>query len=137
MCIVIHGKIVETFENGFHNNILSSQGKQYVILGDFNIDYEEFKADSITKRYVNDISSLGCEHLIASPTKVSSSKESILDHVYVDNCTLNNMNTTAAIERNISDHSPIVIAYQLVTNRKNWKTARLKISKSKSRKCFD
>ena len=115
----------ESFEKAFHNNtsILSLQGKQFVILGDFNINYEEFKVDSKTKRYVNDISSFGCEQLIACPTRVSSSKESILDHVYVDNCTLNNVNTTAVIEHDISDHSPIVIALQLVTDRK--KIARL------------
>ena len=109
----------ETFENAFHNNyILFLQGKQYVILDDFNINYGEFKVESKTKRYVNDISSLGCEQLIACPTRVSSSKKSILDHVYVDNCTLNNANTTAVIENDISDHSPIVIGFQLVTDRK-------------------
>ena len=85
-------------------------------MGDFNNNYGEFKVDSKTKRYVVDISSLRCEQLIA--TRVSSSKESILDHVYVDNCTLNNANTTAVIENDISDHSPTVIAFQLVTDRK-------------------
>ena len=70
----------EAFETAFHNNILSLQGKEYVILGDFNINYGEFKVDSKTKRYVNDISSLGCEQQIACPTRVTSSKESILDH---------------------------------------------------------
>ena len=106
------------FGKAFHNNILSLQGKQYVILGKYKINYEEFKVDSKTKRYVNDISSLGCEQLIACPTRVSSSKESILDHVYVNNCTLNNVKTTAVIEHDISDHSSIVIAFQLVTDRK-------------------
>ena len=53
-------KNCEKFENAFRNNILSLQGKQYVILGDFNINCGEFKVDSNTKRYVNDISSLGC-----------------------------------------------------------------------------
>ena len=108
----------ETFENAFHNNIQFLQGKLYVILGDFNINYGEFKVDSKIKRYVNDISSLGCEQLIACPTRVSSSEESILDHMYVDNCTLNNVNTTAVIEHDISDHAPIVTAFQLVTDRK-------------------
>ena len=97
-----------TFENAFHNNILSLQGKQYVILGDFNIHYGEFKVDSRTKRYVDDISSLGFEQIIACSTRVSSSKKSILDHVFVDNCTLNNVNTTAVIEHDISDHSHVV-----------------------------
>ena len=127
----------ETFENAFYNNILSLQGKQYVILGDFIINYGEFKVDSKTKRYVNDISSLGCEQLIACPRRVSSSKEYIVDHVYVDNCTLNNVNTTAVIEHDISDHSPTVIAFQLVTDRKNCRTACSKIFKSNSRTFFD
>ena len=73
----------ETFENAFHSIIMSLQGKQYVILGNFYINYEEFKVDSKTKSYVNYISSLECEQLIACPTRVSSSKESILDHGYV------------------------------------------------------
>ena len=68
----------ETVENAFHSNILSLQGKQYVILGDFNINQGEFKVDSKTERYVNGISSFGCEQLIACPTRVLSNKESIL-----------------------------------------------------------
>ena len=106
-------------------------------MGDFNVNYRVFKVDSKTKRYVNGISSLGCEQLIARPTTVSSSKESVLDYVYVDSCTLNNVNTTAVIEHNISDQSPILIAFQLVTDKKNCKTACSKISKSQSRKTFD
>ena len=38
--------------------------------------------------------------------------------MYVDNCTLNNVNTTAVIEHDILEHSPIVIAFQLVIDRK-------------------
>ena len=98
----------ETFENAFHNNILSLQGKQHVILGDFNINYGEFKVDSKTKRYVNDISSLGCEQLIACPTRVSSSKESILEHVYMNDCTLNNANTTAVIIGGHKSVNPLI-----------------------------
>ena len=48
--------------------------------------------------------------------------------MYVDNSTLNNVKTTAVIKHDISDHSPIAIAFQLGIDRK-----KLKISKSKSR----
>ena len=95
------------------------------------------QVDSETKRYVNDISSLGSEQLIACPTRVSSSKESIVDHVYVDNCTLNNVNTTAVIEHGISDHSPIVIAFQLVTDKKKFEDRLCENFQTKIRKIFD
>ena len=47
--------------------------------------------------------------------------------MWITNCTLNNVNTTAVIEHDISDHSPIVIAFQLRTDRK--KNARPLVQK--------
>ena len=53
-----------------------------MVLGDFNVDYSHYTADSAVKMLADRISSLGCEQLISWPTRISpSSKQSILGHI--------------------------------------------------------
>ena len=62
-----------------------------MVLGDFNVDYGRYTANSAVKMLADTISSLGCEQLISCPTRISPSKQSILDHVYVNNSMINSV----------------------------------------------
>ena len=50
----------------FNNNLLKLKGnKKFMVLGDFNDDYDRYTADSAVKMFADTISSLGCKQLIS------------------------------------------------------------------------
>lgn len=55
---------------------------QIIIMGDINIDVSQ--NDSSSFNYIDLLTSQGLEQLIKSPTRISSSKRSILDHIIID-----------------------------------------------------
>ena len=61
----------------------------------------------------------GCEQLVTCPTRVSFSRKSILDHIYIDCSMFNEIFTTTVIECDISDHYPIFVGLNLPLKRKN------------------
>ena len=111
---------LKLFFSKFQNNIISLKTyNKFVVLGDFNIDYNCHDTSIDVKLYVNGISSLGCEQLVTCPTRVSFSRKSILDHIYIDCSMFNEIFTTAVIECDISDHYPIFVGLNLPLKRKN------------------
>ena len=100
------------FSQAFYNNLLKLKGnKKFVVLGDFNVDYGRYTADSAVKMFADTISSLGCEQLISWPTRISPNKQSILDHIYVNNSMMNSVVSPAAITHSLSDHFPTIVHY--------------------------
>ena len=104
---------------------------KFVVVGDFNIDYNCHETSIDVKLYVNGISSLGCEQLVTCPTRVSFSRKSILDHIYIDCSMFNEIFTTAVIECDISDHYPIFVGLNLPLKRKNTRRPLITFNKSK------
>ena len=90
-----------------------------MVVGDFNVDYGRYTADLAVKMFADRINSLGCEQLISWPTRISPSKQSILDHIYVNNSMINSVVTLAVITYCLSDHFPTIVHLKFKTKRKD------------------
>ena len=67
--------------------------------------------------FADTVSSLGCEQLISRPTRINPSKQSILDHIYVNNSMVNSIVSPAVITHSLSDHFPTIVHLKLKTKR--------------------
>ena len=61
------------------------------------------------KDYADTITSVGFKQLISHATRDFPTPQSILDHVYVQDCMLNKVIMAAVIEHDLSDPFPIVL----------------------------
>ena len=89
-----------------------------MVLGDFNVDYGRYATYSAVKMFADTISSLGCEQLISWPTRISPSKQSILDHIYVNNSMMKNVVSPAVITHSLSDHFPTIVHLKIQNYKK-------------------
>ena len=81
--------------------IILSLNKEYLLLGDFNIDlmFPKHRWNSII------ISSFNLQQLIKYPTRVTVNTCTLLDHIYVDvNCSLQEI---CVVQCGLGDHFPI------------------------------
>ena len=106
-----------------------TKNKKFVVLGDFNVKYGCYTADSAVKMFADTISSLGCEQLISWPSRISPSKQSILDNIYVNNSMVNSVVSPAVITHSLSDHFPTIIHLKLTTKRKDENRPLIRILK--------
>ena len=91
---------IELFENMVEK--CSYEGKELVLLGDFNID---FPYDTTNLKWSHCIDNLGLTQMVQEPTRVSSNSSTTIDHVYVSEVSLIKKVTVPKI--GISDHYPI------------------------------
>ena len=99
----------ESFEDAFVNEIKSFKANQnYVVLGDYNINYDKVMLSRATADYINHIASLGCIQLIDMPTRFSQTSNTVIDHIYVNSSILNHV-IPFIIYEDISDHLPICV----------------------------
>ena len=91
---------IESFENMVEK--CSYEGKELVLLGDFNID---FPYDTINLRWSRCIGNLGLTQMVEEPTRVTINSSSTIDHVYVSEVSMIKKITVPKI--GISDHYPI------------------------------
>ena len=54
----------------------------FILLGDYNIDLFKQASDIKSRSYLNDIYSAGCYSLTDKPTRIASTSETLLDHIY-------------------------------------------------------
>ena len=66
-----------------------------MILGDFIIDYTKYNSINEIKHYADNITSLGCDQLVAVPTKITTRCQSLLDHIYVNDSMLTDIQPSA------------------------------------------
>ena len=100
-----------------------------MVLGDFNVDYGRYTAYSAVKMFADTISSLGCEQLISWPTRISPSKQSILDHIYVNNLMMNSVVSSPVITHFLSEYFPTIVHLKLKTKRKDENRPLIRILK--------
>ena len=75
------------------------------------------------------INCLGCEQLISWPTTICPSKQSIIDHVYVNNSMMNSVVSPAVITHSLSDHFPKIVHLKFKTKRKDKNRPLIRIIK--------
>ena len=98
----------KSFEDAFVNVIKSFKANQnYVVLGDYNINYDKAMLSQATADYINHIASLGCIQLIDKPTRISQTANTEIDHIYVNSSLLNYVLPFIFYE-DITDHLPNV-----------------------------
>jgi len=80
-----------------------------VLIGDFNIDVSHTVNRKIND-YLSMLESIGMQQIISSPTRVTNSTSSVIDHVYtnVSHYTMH----SGIIETDVSDHFPIFVIFE-------------------------
>ena len=80
-----------------------------VLIGDFNIDVSQ-TIDQKIYDYLSMIESIGMQQVISSPTRVTNSTSSVIDHVYTN--VYNVAIHSGVIETDVSDHFPIFVIFE-------------------------
>ena len=97
------------FECAFANSIKFFNAKQnYLIFGDFNIDYMGSNSTTSVSNDVNHTSDLGCAQLIDKPNRICNTTSTIIDHVHT-NVTFTSDIPAAVLCHDISDHLPTFV----------------------------
>lgn len=74
---------INDFIAEFSSYLNGTQTKNAFILGDFNIDILKFSVNDQVKNYLTMMSNFGLKSLINTPTRVTSSTSSCIDHIFV------------------------------------------------------
>ena len=64
--------------------VLNTENKHCVIMGDMNIDLLKFGSHSKTSDYLDNIFTYGYLPVITKPTRVTNSSASLIDHIYIN-----------------------------------------------------
>ena len=76
---------LSNFECALISKIRSIKSRQqYIIMGNFNINYANLNSISTLTNYDNHINALGCSQLVNLPTRVTPTTSSVIDHIYVN-----------------------------------------------------
>ena len=109
---------LHTFQAAFCTNIKAIKSQKYAVLGDINVDYAQYNQLARVKQYADSIIGLGCEQIITIPTRIVAKRQSILDHVYINNNSKNETKMAAVVQTDISDHMPLVLHLKYKCNIK-------------------
>jgi len=66
------------------NDIIASENKCLLLLGDFNIDLLKFETHSKTNNFINVMFSQGMLPLITKPTRITPYSATLIDHIYTN-----------------------------------------------------
>ena len=106
-----------------------------VFLGDINIDVSSSNCDGNGKKYQDLLLSLNLKNLISKPTRITTSSETIIDHVITnipyEQC------KSGVLVNNITDHLPIYTFCIISSQRKKYRNIRTPIRKIKTQKRTD
>ena len=86
---------------------LSSNNKEFYIMGDFNIDLLKAHSNSFIKNYADNLISYSVKCTINKPTRCTINSKTLLDHIYTNN--LKYYNFSGIVQYDISDHLPTFI----------------------------
>ena len=83
---------------------LSSNNKEFYIMGDFNIDLLKAHSNSFIKNYADNLISYSVKCTINKPTRCTINSKTLLDHICTNN--LKYYNFSRIVQYDISDHLP-------------------------------
>ena len=84
----------------------SSNSKELLIAGDFNLDVLKIKTCSFASTYIDTLFAHGMLQCVTNPTRFNNTSATCIDH-FISNCVQKNYEICAILEP-ISDHFPIV-----------------------------
>jgi hypothetical protein len=82
--------------------VLNTENKSCVIMGDMNIDLLKFGSHRKTSDYLDNLFSYGYLPLITRPTRVSKSSATLIDHIYINDLT--SIGHAGIIITDVADH---------------------------------
>ena len=88
-------------------------------MGDFDVDYNSYDTNANVKKYADEITCLGCEQMVDSPTRISLNWQSILNDIYIKNSLLNEIMSIGVIKFDIFDHHPRIIKLKSKAGQKD------------------
>ena len=83
-------------------NIINSEHKTQLIMGDMNIDLLKFDQHVKTNQFIEDIFALGMTPLITKPTRITEFSATLIDHIYTNN--LKSNPKSGIIITDLADH---------------------------------
>ena len=108
------------FGEVFVNKMSSFKSNQkFVVFGDFSLDYSIYLAVEQIKQYADQIIGLRCKQLVIKPTRITPTKQSILEPISVNNLLQPHITKSAIVNYDISDHLPSYIHLTLKFSSKN------------------
>ena len=124
----MHQSWIDDFENEI--DYAKESGMELIILGDINIDYT---GGCTNNKWANMIQEQSLSQIIDTPTRVTSSTCSIIDHVYV--CHPEHVAEINVPKIAISDHYPVCLTRKI--NQKDYPSLKYKTIKYRCFKKFD
>ena len=104
---------LDDFQKEFYK--LNTTKHEVYILGDFNINLNSTKHQPIhplLNKYIEFLSNFGLKQLIKSPTRITCSSSSIIDHILTNAC--DKISDSGVIDIGISDHQMIYCTRKVV-----------------------
>ena len=103
---------LESFSKAMEELIskLSSNNKEFYIMGDFNIDLLKVHSNSFIKKLPDNLISYSVKCTINKPTRCTINSKTLLDHIYTNN--LKYYNFSGIVQYDIFDHLPTFIFVQ-------------------------
>jgi len=89
------------FQRTFFSKLEILKSNDCVLLGDLNKDYGQYGQSTKVKEYSDSVTSLGYRQIINLPRRISSSQQSIIDHIYINETNLNKLNIAAVVQTDI------------------------------------
>ena len=112
--------ILPEFEEAYINSFKKIRKQNYIVLGDFNINYNKLSvAPPSLTNYANSINLLGCIQMVDKPNRITNSTRSIVDHIYANQDLLVNI-YSSVITYDISDHLPLLVEYKTTDIKKEF-----------------
>ena len=95
------------FENHI-NYLLPKLIKHVYLLGDFNLNFLNYKTDNHVVRFTNTLLQYNLFPMINKPTRVTKTTASIIDNIITNNYTRAKMQS-GIIKTDITDHFPVFL----------------------------
>ena len=109
-------------ENKF--NILKRHSNKHIVLvSDSNIDLLKFQHYEPSTKLVNCLSEYGFAPTISLPTRVTSHSATLIDHIFVNNCTA--VTKSGIITEDLSDHLATFVTLLIDPNKLNIRVSNL------------
>ena len=83
-------------------DIINSENKHCIIMGDMNMDFLRYNTHSKTNEYLDDIIAHGFLPVISIPTRVTTHTATLIDHIYTNRPS--SIHTPGVILTDVSDH---------------------------------
>ena len=101
---------IDRFGDEFNELFLSlnCEKKEFYCVGDFNVDLMKITNKHAIRRYANMLLSCNCRCLIDVPTRVNSSSNTFIDHIYT-NSKKKSLKSGVLSNIDISDHCSIFL----------------------------